>query len=126
MGKGTFLHHQQMAVFVNSLDQTVDANREIISYSWSLSFSTSIPAILLIFGLKMCHLRALLCRHCTIYVHAYGTVYLSYYGHRSRPARSHTEGPLTPQTGKRVSLHSYLCLSNITLNPHPVGATYII
>ena len=79
------MHNQLMAVYVNLFDQKVNANRKFSSYLWSPSPFLNIPsdkAILLTFELKISHLRALLGRHCTKYVHACGTVYCSYY-HRS-------------------------------------------
>ena len=78
MGKGAFLHHLQMAVFVHCLNRKEVANMsKFSSYLCSLGPFLSIPSdkpIVLTFVSKMCHLRCPLGRHCTKYIHAYGTV----------------------------------------------------
>ena len=83
MGKGAFLHHQQMAVFIDSLKK-VYANSKFTSkivVTWSIFYNSkpSDKAILLTFVPKNYGLRTPLDRHFTNTVHAYGTVYLCYW-----------------------------------------------
>ena len=54
MGKGAFLHHQQMAVFIDSLDQKVYANGKFTSYSWSLGPFLILNQVTKLYFLPLC------------------------------------------------------------------------
>ena len=54
MGKGAFLHHQQMAIYINSLDQKVYTNDEFTSYSWSLGPILTLNQVTKLYCLPLC------------------------------------------------------------------------
>ena len=117
MGKGAFLHHQQMAVFVGSLGQKVAASSKFSSYLWSVGPFITLHQVTKLYCLPSGQKCAIWGpRSAAIIQNTFSHMALCTWaistGHDLKPHRG--KGRSIETTNRKeslwISLHSYLCL----------------